>query len=151
MKSFSFAIFVIFAVFASAPVFAMEPWADQNLPVKDGLITWLDATRQEAAWTAHQKDLIVDDPMDVAYDGSGSGRNFVQPLQSAQPRYITAQNHAAIRFDGKSAHLLSSAGKLEWTDFTILLVASPHQRRRFPRPSRRRRSGKERLPKRFHG
>ena len=70
-------LFILFSLFCGA-AHGVEPWADQNLPVKDGLITWLDATRQEPAWAAHQKELLPNDPLDVFFDASGNARDFSQ-------------------------------------------------------------------------
>src|SRR5439155_17396256 len=103
---------------------AIEPWADQGLPVSGGLMVWLDAGRQGAAWNAHQKALVGDDRLDVVFDGSGMGRDFVQTVKEAQPRFVSGKNHCAIRFDGKGNHLVGRSGKLELNEFTAFVVAA---------------------------
>src|SRR5437867_12008534 len=56
------------------PTLGGEPWADPDLPKAEGLVLWLDAARQPAAWKAHGKPVLGDGAaLDVWYDGSGNG------------------------------------------------------------------------------
>src|SRR6478735_273486 len=57
---------------------AIEPWADPSLPGKAGVLLWVDAARQPAAWSAHHKTLADGQAVDVVYDASGRGRDFTQ-------------------------------------------------------------------------
>src|SRR6185369_4930309 len=84
---------------------AIEKWADGSLPTTNGVWLWLDATKQIAAWEAHEKGLASGDALDVFYDSSGNGRDLVQAVRDAQPKFVAASNQAAVRFDGKADHL----------------------------------------------
>ncbi|NQX01384.1 hypothetical protein HQ447_12060, partial [bacterium] len=44
---------LLFLALLQTTVFAIEPWADKTLPVKDGLALWLDAGAQVAAARAN--------------------------------------------------------------------------------------------------
>src|SRR5262245_16747603 len=84
---------------ASGPASAREPWADKALPVSDGLVLWLDASRQPAARKAEQAAPLANNaPLNVLYDGSGNGLHFTQSLTTAQPRYVAASQRAVVRF-----------------------------------------------------
>jgi putative heme-binding domain-containing protein len=103
----------------------IEPWADASLPVKGGLTVWLDATRQSAAWDANGRALVGGELLDVFYDASGRGRDFSQPLATAQPRFVEGRHRAAVRFDGKDDHLrFSSSRGATLKTFTAFLVTS---------------------------
>src|SRR5262245_47792686 len=82
-----------------------ERWADARLPVRDGLTVWLDATRQAAAWEAHGRLLVSGAEMDVWYDASGGGLDFVQAVRESQPRCLVVGDRAAVRFDGQNDFL----------------------------------------------
>jgi putative heme-binding domain-containing protein len=104
----------------------LAAWADPTLPVRDGLLVWLDATRLAAAWQAHGKPaLYTGAALDVWYDGSGNGLHFVQPGKDAQPRLIATTDRAVVRFDGKSHWLGATRAGQTLDEFTVLLVAAP--------------------------
>src|SRR5678809_483035 len=91
---------------AMPAVAAPEPWADDALPVRDGLGLWLDASRQPQAWAAHAKPILVtNNPIDVCYDASGHHRDVTQPNRPSQPKYVAGAHAAAIRFDGENDFL----------------------------------------------
>src|SRR5437773_12088886 len=51
---------------------SVEAWANPKLPVTDGLVLWLDASRQNAARQARQLPLLADgSELAVWFDGSG--------------------------------------------------------------------------------
>lgn len=118
------ALWLLLFACLSVPAFAVEPWADANLPVKDGLLVWLDATRQTEAFKAHQKELAADDSVETLFDASGHGRDVSQANVEARPRFVSAMEHAAVRFDGKSSHLISARDKTELGNATVFIVAS---------------------------
>src|SRR5262249_27272807 len=91
---------------APAPNDPAEPWADRGLPVRGGLVLGLAAGRQREAHEANEvPPPLPNSLVGVCYDGSGNRLNLVQRLQAAQPRFVASGKHAALRFDGKSAHL----------------------------------------------
>lgn len=108
------------------PARAAEPWADRALPVSDGLVLWLDASRQPAARKAdNAAPLAHNAPLNALYDASGHGLHLVQPRAAFQPRYVAAGRHAAVRFDGKAAALGASNLRRKLGSFTLFVVAVP--------------------------
>ena len=59
-----------FCLFLTSSVIALEPWADQKLPVQADLLLWLDAARQPAARDA-RKLTPAGGPLDVWLDEIG--------------------------------------------------------------------------------
>ncbi|MFO0966872.1 MAG: hypothetical protein U0793_14965 [Gemmataceae bacterium] len=120
---------------AAAP--AAEPWADPALRPAKGLILWLDAARQPAAWKANGKPTLENAaPFDVFYDASGHRLHFTQRLAASQPRFLSKGDSALVRFDGKDDFLGAalrgltppgSPAKLD--EFTLFLVAIPRSNR----------------------
>ena len=120
--------FLVLASLASLAVqsaFAIEKWADDKLPVKDGVWLWLDATKQIAAWESHEKGLNSGDAADVFYDASGNHRDFVQTLHDAQPKFLTQSSHAALRFDGKDDHLQFRGAAASLENLTVFIFMTP--------------------------
>ena len=110
------------ATIASAQQPALESWADAKLPVKDGLVLWLDASTQPAASKAHDVALIEGDALATWYDGSGHHRDLAQPTESARPTFSAA----GVRFDGNDDHLLrDDATAPPLKEFTAFIVAIP--------------------------
>src|SRR4051794_5568981 len=67
---------------------ATERWADAQLPVKSGLVLWLDASRQNAARQARQLPALSDNgEMDFWFDGSGHGVHVSQGMADARPHF----------------------------------------------------------------
>ena len=78
--------FPAFCLFIASSTFALEPWADQKLPVNDNVLLWLDAARQPAArdarktptveaseyklYTTELSRRLADATMDIAGPGS---------------------------------------------------------------------------------
>lgn len=103
-----------------------EPWAEPGLPKTDGLVLWLDAAGQQAAWQARGKsELGSGAAFDVWYDGSGNGLHLRQRLKDAQPRWISASGRAVVRFDGKDDHLALTRVGRKLDAWTVFLVAAP--------------------------
>ncbi len=109
------------------PVTAQEKWADAGLPVKPGLVLWLDAGRLADAWRVHGKPMLLPGArLDVWHDASGQGRHFVQRLQPSQPRYVSAgDGRAVVRFDGQNSFLERTGLGRATKELTVFLVAAP--------------------------
>src|ERR1041385_2774418 len=85
---------------------AVEPWADPELKVTDGLEVWLDASVQDKVRMARWQALATHmGPLGIWYDGSGHGRQMTQPVRDARPRFVRLGERAAVRFDGKDDFL----------------------------------------------
>ena len=109
---------------AQAP--SPAPWADSAIPVTTGLVLWLDAGRLQAARAAHGRPGLLDGAAcDAWYDGSGFGRHVVQNHQSAQPRFASAGEFAALRFDGKDDCLELTGLRKSFEYLTLVIVAAP--------------------------
>jgi putative heme-binding domain-containing protein len=128
MKPHCFAWLLVWVIgwVAAPPAAALEPWADAKLPTTEGLLLWLDAARQPAAWKANGKPALLDRALfDVWYDGSGNSLHLVQRMQDAQPRFVTAGARAVVRFDGKDDHLGLTRLDRTLEAFTVFLIAAP--------------------------
>ena len=105
---------------------AREPWADDHLTVKDGLVLWLDASRQNAARQTRQLPTLGDGAeVDVWFDGSGSGFNVSQGTGAARPRFRLHGDGAAVAFDGKDDSLAASNLGLTLSNATLFVHAAP--------------------------
>ncbi len=103
--------------------FAIEPWADQKLPVKDDVLLWLDAARQPAARDA-RKLAPAGGPLDVWLDGSGTGHHVAQRTRDAMPVWQMATGGAFVRFDGKDDWLGANMG-VDLQSASVFVVAAP--------------------------
>jgi putative heme-binding domain-containing protein len=104
----------------------VEPWADGAIPVKHGLVLWLDASSQVRAFAASGLPAVAaDGPLPVWFDGSGRGARFVQRSRDAWPRLVVATGKAAVRFDGKDDRLEAAGFAQKLERFTVFLVAAP--------------------------
>jgi putative heme-binding domain-containing protein len=111
---------------ASTSVRAIEPWADRSLPVTDGLILWLDASRQEGARHAiGTQPLFPGGPVDIWYDGSGLGQRVIQRIRPARPTFLPTRGKAVVRFDGQDDCLELAGGDRRIEAFTAFIVAAP--------------------------
>jgi len=88
---------------AGAAAHEIEAWADARLPVRDGLVLWIDASRQAAA--------------------SGLRR---EPPQAAQGTSLTRWS-SLLRYDGLTRAASSMAGKmpLYWKRTEAPLTPNP--------------------------
>jgi putative heme-binding domain-containing protein len=106
---------------------AVEKWADPSLRTTQGLILWLDASRQPEAWQAHGKPSPPGNSfLDVAYDASGQGLHLTQRLRESQPRFFQAAKVAVIRFDGKDDYLGLTRQNRRLERFTLFIHGSVH-------------------------
>jgi putative heme-binding domain-containing protein len=110
---------------AASSATAREKWADPSLKVPSGLVLWLDAGRQQSAWSAHGKTLAPGARLDVWYDGSGSGLHLRQPVQAAQPRHVPAGEAAVVRFDGTDDWMGLAGLNRRLNELSAFVVAAP--------------------------
>lgn len=116
----------IFASIVTLHLHAAEPWADERLPVKDGLAVWLDASRANAARAAAKLPALsaADNKLDVWHDASGNNRDAVQEAAQAQPRLHEEKDIAVVRFDGIDDSLANVAWAADLGEVTIIVVAA---------------------------
>ncbi len=104
------------------------PWTDPRLPIKDGLAVWLDATTIAAAAKYGNETVpSTGQQVQVLHDGSGHGRDFVQPTEKSRPTWNRVGDGWTLRFDGEDDHLRSIQSALPASGLTVVLVAAPHQ------------------------
>ena len=105
----------------------LPSWADRRLPVKDGVLVWLDAAAIPKAAQAAELPQIADgDRLARWFDASGNQRDFVQAKESDQPKLIQIDDGWSVRFDGESDHLRCVTVPGTTSASTILIVAAPH-------------------------
>jgi len=108
------------------PLQAAEPWADDHLPVKAGLVLWLDASRQNAARQARQSPILGDSAeVDLWFDGSGSHFHVSQATSASRPRFRLHGTDAAVAFDGKDDFLAAANLGLVLSNATLFVHAAP--------------------------
>lgn len=101
-------------------------WADADLPVKKGLVLWLDAARQAEAYQAHGLAApATKSSIGMWFDASGGGNDVVQRQSAAQPKILASNGRGAIRFDGVDDALERMGLDLSVNEFTIFIVAAP--------------------------
>lgn len=116
--------FVLFAALVGAlpkSAFAIEPWADGNIPVQEGLELWLDASRiaaDDSQWPPGGK-------LQEWRDASGKNRNVRQDAEDARPILAKVGEVAIVRFDGVDDHLRAIDQKSQLESFTVVVVAAP--------------------------
>ncbi len=125
MTSLRFAFVLLLALACGARLTAVEPWADDKLPVTDGLALWLDAGRIDAAHKANNEKLPTGGKLATWFDGSGNGRHLKQPLVALQPAIVKVRDATIVRFDGEDDHLRLIGGKDELKAFTVFIVVAP--------------------------
>lgn len=103
---------------------AIEPWADQKLPVKDGVALWLDAGRVSAARRALRLPLFRDQGLDVWHDGSGTKRHVRQMDAARRPLLDESAGGSSIKFDGKDDYL-AGLGPQRANGVMLFIVAAP--------------------------
>jgi serine/threonine protein kinase len=104
----------------------VEPWADPALTITEGLVLWLDATRQGPARKAHGLPPVAPgEPLTTWFDGSGLNRSPVQRDRNASPTLIVAGDKAALQFDGRDDCLVARRLRLSLDRFTAFIVAAP--------------------------
>jgi hypothetical protein len=82
--------------FAQRRFFATAKWADEALPVHEGLQLWLDVSRMAAANKAHDSAPPVQrGVVETWFDGSGQHRDLAQSEPAARPRWAAATDPKA--------------------------------------------------------
>jgi putative heme-binding domain-containing protein len=116
-----------FAILMATCCRAVEPWADSRLAITNGLLLWLDVSRQNAARGAAGLPPLQswNDAPDLLLDGSGHHRDVAQPVLTARPRFRQEFNGAMLSFDGQDDFLASIAPGSLLTNVTVLVVAAP--------------------------
>ena len=112
---------------------AVEKWSDPQLTVQEGLVAWLDASRQgEAAEGAGKPAPRDGGALETWFDGSGNALHMSAPAESARPRFLRAgegaDTRAVVRFDGEGTfvqHILRARGGLSFGGMSIFIVAAP--------------------------
>ncbi len=118
---YCFALFLTLAAALTAR--AVEPWADDKLPVTDGVALWLDASRIDASHKANK--LPTSAKLATWFDGSGKGRHLQQSLAASRPSLVKVGNDTIVRFDGEDDYLRLTGGKDELKAFTVFVVVAP--------------------------
>jgi putative heme-binding domain-containing protein len=125
---------ILFAALFSLPTSAVEPWADKNLSVTNGLEIWLDASKEIAARTQNVKKgplnriatkLVNGGPLDIWHDASGNKRNLLQLIPSARPKFFRTPGGALVRFDGEDDFMAATGLEQEFDETTIFILAAP--------------------------
>jgi putative heme-binding domain-containing protein len=97
-----------------------------QLPVRDGLILWLDAAAQPAARTnASLPPLTHSQPIDFLLDASGSGRHVAQTTPERRPVFISHGATAYLKFDGQDDFLAVHGPRESTPELTVFLLAAP--------------------------
>ncbi|MBM3844792.1 MAG: hypothetical protein FJ405_00710 [Verrucomicrobia bacterium] len=105
---------------------AVERWADPNLKVTNGLMMWLDVSRQQAARTASGLSALRfhGEAPEIALDASGNRRHLHQSILSARPRFEPIPNGAAFSLDGATHHFTSLVQGAVTRELTMMVVAN---------------------------
>jgi putative heme-binding domain-containing protein len=122
MASLKSLLSLSFAASISVPLVAVEPWADAALPVKEGIVLWLDASRINAVRQARQQPALKPgDPVATWPDASGFGRDARQEQAEAQPRLQSVYPGVAVAFDGTRQALAIDAPGFSWRNATVIV------------------------------
>jgi putative heme-binding domain-containing protein len=109
----------------SAQAMAAEPWADQRLDVRNGLIAWFDSSVQNAARTLRNEPALADgDQLAAWYDSSGHGRHLRSADAASQPTFRLAGSQAFVRFDGQADFLSANGLDVSCDQLTVFVVAA---------------------------
>src|SRR5947208_12686208 len=105
---------------------ATEPWVDARLPVKDGLVLWLDASQQNAVRQARQLPALSQGAeLDLWFDGSGRGLHLSQGIAASRPHFRVDGGAATVAFDGKDDFLAASNVRGALSNLTLFIHAAP--------------------------
>ena len=113
-------------ILATGRSVALELWADTDLPVTNGLVLWLDATRENIARASNSVAWVAEGgSLNLWHDASGNRHDLTQPLPSARPRLLRSGEGVTAHFDGMDDFFFSSAFNQDFTNLTLFLRASP--------------------------
>lgn len=97
-----------------------------ELPVRDGLVWWFDATAQaKQRQAAALPPLLNGQPVDFWLDASDPQRQAAQLLAERRPTFIGDENAAFLRFDGKDDFLALAGPRRLVPEATVFILASP--------------------------
>ncbi len=113
--------------FTAARLPAAEPWADARLTVTNGLLVWIDASRQSAARGAAGLSPLQlgRDATDILFEGSGRANHLRQPALESRPRFRQEFNGALLTFDGTNDFMAASLSGTGAVEATVFVVAAP--------------------------
>jgi putative heme-binding domain-containing protein len=127
VRQFCFSLILLLAISIPSIATAVEPWADARLSVRDGLVTWLDGSVQNAARKARKEPELADgENLAAWYDGSGHERHVRGSDPVSQPALRLAGPHGFVRFDGLADSLSAGGVGARFDELTIFIVAAPH-------------------------
>lgn len=120
---------VVFAswwfVLVSSGVAQESSKTGRDLPVRSGLLLWLDAN--------HVSDAAASDSSPTAspnvatwFDRSGNHRDMSQSVVNAQPTIVKIGESSVVRFDGEADHMRFLGPVMSSKAITVFLVAAPH-------------------------
>lgn len=116
----------------------LTAWADERLPVRNGLAMWLDAARINAAREASGRvALTTGMPLGDWPDASGRGVAMRQRRQEAQPVFIAGGEVegaavSRVAFDGVDDLLTAAGLGITTTGYTAVLVVAPYDNLGWP-------------------
>lgn len=103
-----------------------ESWADQNFPVREGLIGSFDARQMPQALealgepaTAHGQQLSL------WPDGSGAEHSLNADTSDAQPTWIEQDDYRAVRFSGSAQAFTAKFAPQSIEAATVVIVGTP--------------------------
>jgi putative heme-binding domain-containing protein len=106
---------------------AVEPWADSQLGVTNGIILWLDASREPAAREARKLSVPVNGrPIDFWHDASGHARHLNQRTLDARPQWRRLSGSGLVHFDGQNDFLASAVPRESLSECTVVALISAH-------------------------
>lgn len=115
------------------PAIPIEPWADPNLPVTEGLRFWLDASRiNSARRSVGLPETRHGERLDVWPDASGYRLLARQRQAASQPVLRMEPDGNFVEFDGIDDYLLASETGLRTNQFTVSVVFRPDHNRGWP-------------------
>jgi hypothetical protein len=115
------------ASFAAERGAGVAPWADPRLPVANGLLLWLDASRLAEGYAAVGRPAPrPGERLEIWPDGAGLERVLSQVQPRAQPLYQPSGEFRAVRFDGRQTFLQRSELGLSTTQATVFLVSATY-------------------------
>lgn len=113
------------------PVWGLEEWADQKLPVKEGLGLWLDASSENAARSKDGFLLASGVGLDIWHDASGKKRNVSQPAATCRPKFVQTAEGTHVQFDGIDDFLSASGLNKQLEKVTIFIQAAPQSNKAY--------------------
>ncbi|MBL9125720.1 MAG: hypothetical protein JNG90_18920, partial [Planctomycetaceae bacterium] len=106
---------------------AVEPWANGKLPVRAGLVVWLDPSAEKQARQQRELPALADaDPVAILHDASGNRHDVVQENPPARPRIRIDGRRAFVQFDGRATSLAWTGPLKSFREATIIVAAAPH-------------------------